>query len=184
MDGGGGYGTRRVDVSAVVQESIPPAYERRGDEVEATYTAFLDRLERYQVRLREALERDAPDLAARLRPDPPAAVAYGYQLLPTLTLGKAPASHQRPRSISYSWQRTQNIIDAQVARLARDEDTLDAAAQEAPTQRRDAYARLVDSLRDPGRQPDDRRPTPQAQSLLAAGDRQGRRALSPADPVA
>ena len=134
-----------VNVASVEQESAPPPYERRGDEVEATYTAFVDRLERYQARLREALERDAPDLAARLRPDPPAAVAYGYQLLPTLTPGKAAASHQRPRSISYSWQRTQNIIDAQVERLAGDEGTLNAAAEEAPAQRRDAYERLVDS---------------------------------------
>ena len=33
-------------------EETPPAYVLRGDHVEATYEAFVKRLERYQTRLR------------------------------------------------------------------------------------------------------------------------------------
>ena len=51
-------------------------------------------------------------------------VEYGYQHLPTLVPGRVEGL-SRPHPISYSWPRTQAIIDGEVARLAVAERVLD-----------------------------------------------------------
>ena len=110
-----------------------PPYVQRGEDVQAIYTAFVDRLQRFYVRLRRAVEREAPELAPRLDEKPPAPLAYGYQRLPKLLPGRAESSPSRPRSISFGWPRTQRIIDGQVARLAEAERVLDAVVPSAGT---------------------------------------------------
>ena len=117
---------------------------RRGDDVDAAYRAFVDRLDRYHTRLRETLERDAPDLADKLTKDPPAPIEYGYQLVPKLRPGKSATRAARPRSISYTWPRTQQIIDGQVTKLARDERALDRIHTRGDAERRTTYDVLIE----------------------------------------
>ena len=84
-------------------EAEPPiaAYIARGDMVEATYEAYVERLKRYQARLREHLEADAPDLAEKLTEEPPTPVPYGYQIVPEFTIAEA-TEPTPPRSGGYS----------------------------------------------------------------------------------
>lgn len=114
--------------------AVTPAYVQRGEDVQATYGAFVDRLGQFRTRLRQTVEREAPELAGRLDAKPP--VAHGYQQLPTFVPGRAEGLPSRPQSISYGWPRTRGIIDDEVARLAVAERVLDTVVTAAgPTQR-------------------------------------------------
>ena len=121
----------------------PSAYVRRGDDVEASYRGYVDRLERYHARLRAALAREAPDLVERLDPAPPAETPYGYQILPTLVPGTTGTPQTRPVSTSYSWPRTQRMLDDELGKLIRDERDLDDARGQPVTTRRNIHERLT-----------------------------------------
>ena len=134
---GAGVGAAQLPVADA------PSYVQRGEDVQATYAAFVDRLQRFYARLRRAVEREAPELALRLDAKPPTPVAYGYQRLPTLVPGRAESQASRPKSISFSWPRTQRIIDGEVARLAAAEGVLDAVASSAGLTQRAPLERLI-----------------------------------------
>ena len=120
-----------------------PSYVQRGEEVQATYTAFVDRLRQFRARLRRVVEREAPELAGRLDGKPPEPGVYGYQNLPKFVPGRAAGLPSRPQSISYGWPRTQRIIDGEVARLVAAERVLEAVVPAAGPTQRETFERLV-----------------------------------------
>ena len=123
--------------------AVTPAYVQRGEDVQATYGAFVDRLGRFRTRLRQIVEREAPELAGRLDAKPPAPVAYGYQRLPVFVPGRAEGLPSRPQSISYGWPRTRGIIDGEVARLEVAERVLDTVVPTAGSTQRAALEVLI-----------------------------------------
>ena len=126
-------------------EAEPPiaAYIARGDMVEATYEAYVERLKRYQARLREHLEADAPDLAEQLTEEPPTPVPYGYQIVPEFTIAEA-TEPTPPRSGGYSWPWTNQVLDRQQTALANAEQHLDQVDGMTPETRRQTYEQLTD----------------------------------------
>ena len=124
-------------------EDTTPAYVLRGDHVEATYEAYLERLGRYQTRLRSHLEAAAPDLAKKLETKPPTPVEYGYLVVPTLTLAE-PSAPAKPRAAVYSWPWTKEMLDSQQATLSGAEQTLDRVDSMTPEKRRATYEQLTD----------------------------------------
>lgn len=127
--------------------TAPPPYVTRGDQVEATYNAFVERLERYQSRLRAHLEADAPDLAERLSPVPPAPIDYGYQIVPELTPAE-PSPPAPPRSGGYNWPWTNDMLDRQQTNLAAAEQLLDKVDGFTTERRRATYEQLLDGYDD------------------------------------
>src|ERR671934_2250061 len=86
--------------------SVPP-YVRRGDEVEARYRAYRERLERFYDRLAHRLKEDKPDLYEKLKDTSPKPVVHGYQVLPRIVANPPkPATPPRAISTSFSWRRT------------------------------------------------------------------------------
>src|SRR5262245_4861816 len=59
-----------------------PPYLLRGDEVEARYRSYRERLERFFEDFAVLIATDAPALHARLRAARPSEVPYGYGILP------------------------------------------------------------------------------------------------------
>ena len=92
------------------------AYVRRGNAVEVRYNSYRLELERFFNSLNARVEREAPDLRAKLVP--PAAVPYGYQILPTL-LAEATWTPKPARIVlsPFSWPRTESLIDRDAPRL-------------------------------------------------------------------
>ena len=115
----------------------------RGDHVEATYKAYVKRLERYQTRLRSYLEVDAPDLAETLTKQPPKPVDYGYLIVPNLTVVEA-NSPAKPRSVRYSWPWTSQMLDREQTTLSTAEQTLDKVDGMTSKTRRETYEQLTD----------------------------------------
>jgi hypothetical protein len=91
-------------------------YLRRGDEVERRYNAYRVELERFFETLSARVEHEAPDLRAKLVP--PAAVLYGYQILPNL-LVETPWTPKPARIVlsPFSWSRTESLIDRDTPKL-------------------------------------------------------------------
>jgi hypothetical protein len=95
-----------------------PAYVERGDAVEARYRDYAAALHDYDANLRDALTRDAPDLVELLLEKPAPPLKYGYQIVPPITPdAPAAASSPKPQSSSYSWPRTESMIDAEVFKI-------------------------------------------------------------------
>lgn len=89
----------------------PPPHVQRGNHVEATYKAYVDRLARYRARLLGHLETDAPDLAQRFaRRPPPKPVEFGYLIVPNFTLAE-PGSPAKPKPAGYTWPWTSEMLD-------------------------------------------------------------------------
>lgn len=125
----------------------PPAYIKRGDEVEKHYKTYASRLEKDYELLRAALKKDAPELVKKLKATPPKPVDYGYQILPRLIpddplpLGRPPT---RASSTSYSWLRTDRFIDWEIPKLEELEEKLKVIEKLPETERRPVYEKLVD----------------------------------------
>src|ERR1051325_10362764 len=105
---------RSAAQTAPADSSAP--YPRRGNEVERHYVAYRDALQQFYDSLVIRLDRDAPELRARLLP--PAAVPFGYQILPAL-LTEAPWTPAPGRIVlsPFSWHRTDSLIDRDGPRL-------------------------------------------------------------------
>jgi hypothetical protein len=122
-----------------------PAYVHRGDNVESQYHDYAAELQNYDAKLREALTRDAPDLVDRLTQKPSPPMRYGYQILPPIiTDGPGNAAGSKPQSRSYSWRRTQSMIEAEIARVAEARDQLVRIVESRAHQKRD-YSALVEN---------------------------------------
>jgi len=126
----------------VEQGAAPPPHVARGNDVEATYTPYVERLRRYQARLRRHLDADAPDLAAGLKKDPPTPIEYGYLIVPRLSV-EQPVSPVAPWSAGYNWPWTSQMLDTKQAELASAEQSLDSVETLDETARRSVYEQLV-----------------------------------------
>jgi hypothetical protein len=105
---------RSLAQSAGADSSAP--YLRRGNQVERRYSAYREELQRFYDSLSARVDREALELRARL--SPPAAVPYGYQILPTL-LADTPWQPAPTRIMlsSFSWPKTDSLITRDSAKL-------------------------------------------------------------------
>ena len=128
---------------AAAEPEAPPAHVVRGNDVEASYKAFVTRLARYRTRLLSHLEEYAPDLAEQFakRP-PPKPVEYGYLIVPELRVAE-PTAPGAPRSSVYTWPWTSIMLDREQAKLATAEQTLDKVDAMPWAQRRETYEQLT-----------------------------------------
>jgi len=112
--------------------------------VEARYQAYRQRLEREFDKLGPRLQAEAPDLHPKLKAATPEPVPYSYRILPKMIADLAP-SVQPPRStsISYSWRRTDALIDGALKRLEALEAKVDAVPGTPPEARRAAWEQIV-----------------------------------------
>ncbi|HUQ98871.1 MAG TPA: hypothetical protein VM166_05400 [Gemmatimonadaceae bacterium] len=104
--------------------AVRPPYLIRGDEAEQRYNTHRERLDAYYRRLGAQLEKEAPDLRAKI--ESPAPVVSGYQILPALT-DPAPGK-KRTRIVfsPFSWARTDTVISRGRDSLAMLEARLDS----------------------------------------------------------
>ena len=105
----------RCLAQSVAADSSAP-YLRRGNQVERRYVDYREELQHFYDSLAAHVGRDAPELRSRLLP--PAAVPYGYQILPTL-LPETPWQPSPTRIVlsSFSWPRTDSLVSRDSAKL-------------------------------------------------------------------
>lgn len=109
----------RVEPGRTVQVAEAPAAVRRRQTVEAAFREHERQLSRLHDDLVSAAEPAAPEVAARLRREPPVPVPHGYGLLPALrSQGAATASPARATVMSYSWPITERYLRRDEARVA------------------------------------------------------------------
>jgi len=115
-------------VGPVASPAIRAPYLKRGDLLDAKYSAYRKELEGFFTELRRRVEKAAPELLPKL--EPPAAVPYGYQLLPKI-VDDAPLATAKPRIrfSPFSWSRTDSLL----VRDQRKLKSLVAVMADAPT---------------------------------------------------
>src|SRR6185295_16284773 len=102
---------------------LRPPYQQRGDELEARYQGYRQRLKHFSEALGVQLAAKAPDLRAKI--EPPAPVAVGYRILPKVVPDRSPAAtSSRIISTSFSWKGTERLVDRDGARLDKLETRL------------------------------------------------------------
>src|SRR5437667_3407446 len=133
--------------TAQIAVAVPPDV-RRGDEVEARYRAYRDRLQHLYEVLSARAKRDAPALFPTIEAARPKPVSHGYQILPKL-VPDAPPPSERPRAKSswYSWPWTEQLIDRDRQKLDGLEAELDRIATLTATERKAAYEKMVADYR-------------------------------------
>ena len=139
-------GAQRIATTTTPAQATPASpYLQRGEAVEARYQTYSARLEDLYTALHAALMEDAPDLVEQLKEKPKRAITYGYQLVPQL-IPDQPSSKKDPREslISYSWPRTERMLDRARAKLEPLETLLQAVALKPPTARRPMYEQIVE----------------------------------------
>jgi hypothetical protein len=134
---------RKEASGATPAASSRPPYLQRGDEVEARYRSYRQRLEHFFENFGAQIEIDAPDLHAKLRAARPVAVPYGYGILPKVVPDPPRTKRLRITSVSYSWRRTDGFIDRDLARLEKLETRLSHASP-ATEERRREWAKMVE----------------------------------------
>lgn len=124
-----------------------PFYVGRGDQVEARYRVYRERLERLHDSLSERVKDFGLDLAPKLRAARPKPIPHSYQILPKLS-PDAPPPSRRPRanSANYSWPWTDQLIDRETEKMRGLEAELDRIAALAPAARRPAYEKMIDDF--------------------------------------
>jgi len=130
--------------TALAAAAAPEPWIARAGEIEATYKAYEDRLDRFHASFKLLLKEEAPDLLPLLQKEAPAPVVHGYQILPKLVPNVAPPA-QRPRAEirSYSWTWTRKMLGLESEKLAAAEAEL-ARARTAPApDRRALYTKLA-----------------------------------------
>src|ERR1700693_5604525 len=143
--------------SAAAQSGVPqtPAsatsaprapYLQRGDQVEGRYKMYRERLQRLFEALGARLEKEAPETRPKITP--PAPVPHGYQILPKLIPDPAPPPGRRRIVLSsFSWSRTESLIERDRTRLDSLEARLDDAVQLTGEDRLREYDKLVDEYK-------------------------------------
>lgn len=135
----------------------PPAYVQRGDEVEAYYRAYKERMQRLYDKIHVLIGQNAAALLPKLEASAPKPVQHGYQILPKLTPDAPPPSKPpRATSSSYSWPRTRQLIDREMQKLDGFEAALDHVATLSSSEQTAGYEKLLA----------DYRPLPGAQRLI------------------
>jgi hypothetical protein len=121
------------------------AYLVRGDEVEASYERYRERLTRFFETFSARLEEDT-DLRTKLEAAPPAPVVYGYQILPKLV--PAPKTSTPPRlSASYGWSKTAGYVERDLGSLVKLEAQLEQADEATGTLRRARWKKMIGEYR-------------------------------------
>ncbi|MDP9177445.1 MAG: hypothetical protein M3O61_07180 [Gemmatimonadota bacterium] len=125
-------------VGPVASPGIRAPYLTRGDLLEAKYGAYRKELEGFFRELRRRVEKAAPELLPKL--EPPAAVPYGYQLLPRI-VDDAPiaTAKSRIRFSPFSWSRTDSLLVKDRRKL----ESLTPLVADARNGRAPDYAMLV-----------------------------------------
>jgi hypothetical protein len=101
--------------NASAGEAVDAAYLSRGEAVQARYRAYTERLDRLYVSLSERIKEIDAALAAKLDEARAQRVAHGYQILPKLVPDTGvPQGRQRARSVSYSWPRTEQLVEREM----------------------------------------------------------------------
>jgi hypothetical protein len=118
-----------------------PAYVLRGRQVEVHQQALKERLDRFHARLSALLPRDAPDLAPAVEAPPP--IAYGYQILPRISVDPPLGPPPKPRVVNFSWPWSDTLISHEMTNLDRLESELDTASHEPAESRHTAYEAIV-----------------------------------------
>lgn len=108
----------------------------RGNVVESLYRTYLKQLSSYFQSLHESIEQNAPDILSELEPRP-AAVAYGYQILPELKddpphTNDIPAPAASEVSRFFSWPITEKFIDSELEKIKAAESKLNASDPPPP----------------------------------------------------
>ncbi len=125
--------------------SPAPAYVRRGNEVEGRYRSYRERLERFFEAFGTRLGAEAPGLRAKLEKAEPAPVPYGYGILPKVIPDAPPlARGRRVISTSFSWRRTEGMIDRGLGQLEKLQARLEEAAALGSDERLREYGQMVD----------------------------------------
>ena len=95
-----------------------PAYLRRGDEVEARYRSYQNRLASLCEPLDGRTEEIGADLAAKLAAARSPSTLRGYQIVPKFVPDvSAPVGRPRVRSMHYSWPWTEKLISVETEKI-------------------------------------------------------------------
>jgi hypothetical protein len=133
-----------ADEPSYTVPSPAPVYVQRGDEVEARYRAYRERLQGFHKTLQARLRSDAPDLLPKVEAAAPKTVRHGYQTLPRV-VEDTPAPLQRPRakSVWYSWPWTARLIERDLQKLDELEAEFSRSAALASEAQRSAYEKVL-----------------------------------------
>lgn len=135
--------------AATIAKGAPrPAYITRGDEIQSRYEVHRQNLDRFHSRIIPVYDSIAPNLKSKLLP--PADVAFGYQILPTILPDPPNTKPGRVRLSPFSWNRTDSVTTREADSLALLETRFNKASS-LPTDERlreltaiaDQYRRLV-----------------------------------------
>lgn len=126
-----------------VTAPLPP-YVQKGNEVDARYRVYTERLKKFYEGLKARLAVEAPDLVKKLRDKSPKPVAYGYQIVPRLVADKpSPEKPSRVTSTSFSWGRTERFIDGDLKKLTALKEILQKSSERPAPARRPINEKMV-----------------------------------------
>ena len=140
------FGARVLAGSAEIppDQANPPAWQVQGDRVVSAYEAYRERLDRLHKALGELLRNEAPDLLPKVMAAAPKPVPHGYQVLPRLVANDPPpTTPPRATVTSYSWPRTERLIEEQLRKIEGLETELSGLAAQPSNRKRAACVRLA-----------------------------------------
>jgi hypothetical protein len=111
--------------TAISKGEPRPAYLSRGDEVERRYQSHRANLQKFHDSFSAVLDSVAPELQTKLIP--PADVAFGYQILPTIFPDPSETKQTRIRLSPFSWSRTDSVITREADSLVLLDTRVDKA---------------------------------------------------------
>ncbi len=122
-----------------------PSFITRGDQVETYYKKYTEKLNAAFEALKAATKKYAPEHLGRLDYEAPAPVQIGYQLLPKIIPEeKTPTAPPKPESISYSWKRTTQFIDAAIFSIDEVNEKLRFLEKLKTSEQKNVIARMID----------------------------------------
>lgn len=126
-----------------------PPFQKRGDEVEASYHAYTARLAKDHGLILTTLGKEAPRLAKKLIREAPQPVPVGYQILPKLTGDDPQIMAMRftgPVAVSYSWGKTQAYINWETSKVEELEEKLNILPKLESKDREPVLAKIVEDF--------------------------------------
>jgi hypothetical protein len=123
-----------------------PAYAQRGEQTEKLYRDYADKLDHAYQGLATRLKADDPALYAKFKAPAPRPVRYGYQILPNLhedSPAELARESSRAVSNSYSWPRTEQLINGELPKIEEIEQKLKVMNQLSPQDRHAVYEKIL-----------------------------------------
>jgi hypothetical protein len=106
-----------IFASLLATQTDRPAYIVRGNQIEEIYQRYIAELNVFHETLVQEVWRSFPNLEEDLE-EKPKAVPYGYQVLPKIIADSPRPDKPSPLvSTSYSWLRTQRLIESEQAKI-------------------------------------------------------------------